>query len=39
LNPMTERAFSNVAVWIFNFCVETSHITPSLQGGVVNDPE
>lgn len=39
LNPMTLRTRSNVAVWIWSFCVATSHRTPSLHGGVVNEPE
>jgi len=39
LKPMMERTFSKDAVWIWSFWVETSHWTPSLQGGVVRDPE
>ena len=39
LKPMTLRTLSNVDAWIRSVWVETSQLTPSLQGGVVREPE
>ncbi len=35
---MTDLAFLNVLSWMASFCVDTSHRTPSLHGGVVSEP-
>jgi hypothetical protein len=39
LYPMTDRALRYVFVGIEIFWVETNQVTPSLQGGVVSEPE